>query len=163
MRSLGFVESREPTVIGTQFCCECNLCTMMACPEDLDPKNVCTHNKRELAVAGKKWQVAAHPYRAELHLANRRVPISRLILKLGLRQFRNEGPLSDATCTPQRVTLLLKQHVGAPAVPVVSSGARVGRGALLARPKDGTLGAAIHASIAGVCQVAQDRIVITAG
>ena len=163
MRSLGFVESREPTVIGTQFCCECNLCTMMACPEDLDPKNVCTHNKRELAVAGKKWQVAAHPYRAELHLANRRVPIRRLILKLGLRQFRNEGPMSDATCTPRRVTLPLKQHVGAPAVPVVASGARVARGDVLARPKDGSLGAAIHASIAGVCQVAQDRIVITAG
>ncbi|NIM52780.1 MAG: NADH dehydrogenase subunit, partial [Gemmatimonadales bacterium] len=46
MRSLGFTLIGEPNVIGTLFCCECNLCTMMACPEDLDPKNVCTTNKR---------------------------------------------------------------------------------------------------------------------
>ncbi|MEZ6190475.1 MAG: hypothetical protein R3C45_04200 [Phycisphaerales bacterium] len=36
-RSMG-----EANVVGTDFCCECNLCTMIACPEDLDPKNVCT-------------------------------------------------------------------------------------------------------------------------
>jgi Na+-translocating ferredoxin:NAD+ oxidoreductase RnfC subunit len=163
MRSLGFVENREPTVIGTQFCCECNLCTMIACPEDLDPKNVCTRNKRQLAADGQKWQVAAHPYRAELLLASRRAPISRLILKLGLRQFKNEGPLVDCQCSPQRVTLPLKQHVGAPAAAVVSSGARVNKGDLLARPAEGALGAAIHASIAGACQVLEDRIVVAAG
>ena len=38
MRSLGFNEVGEANVIGTQFCCECNLCSMYSCPEDLDPK-----------------------------------------------------------------------------------------------------------------------------
>jgi Na+-translocating ferredoxin:NAD+ oxidoreductase RnfC subunit len=147
---------------GTQFCCECNLCTMIACPEDLDPKNVCTHNKRALAATGEKWQVEAHPYRAELHLDNRRVPISRLIRKLGLHPFANRGPLRDRTCDPDRVVLPLKQHAGPPADPVVASGDRVQCGDAVARPADGALGAVIHASIAGVCAVSEDAVTITA-
>jgi Na+-translocating ferredoxin:NAD+ oxidoreductase RnfC subunit len=160
MRSLCFVEDREPTVVGSQFCCECNLCTMIACPEDLDPKNVCTHNKRQLAAAGEKWTVDAHPYRAELNLDNRRVPVSRLILKLGLRQFRNEGPLHEPDDRPERVVLPLKQHAGPPARAVVQDGATVRRGDLVARPHDGALGARIHASIDGTCTVLADRIEI---
>jgi Na+-translocating ferredoxin:NAD+ oxidoreductase RnfC subunit len=162
MRSLGFSMIGEANVIGTQFCCECNLCTMMACPEDLDPKNVCTHNKRQLAEAGRKWQVQAHPYRAELSLNNRRVPIRRLILKLGLAGFADEGPLVTPDCRPSRVTLPLKQHAGAPAQPTVRDGQRVDKGQTVARPEPDALGAAIHASIAGTCRVAEDRVIITA-
>jgi len=163
MRALGFVEDREPQVIGTQFCSECNLCTMMSCPENLDPKSVCAHNKRRLAAEGQRWETQAHPYRAELHLDNRRTPVSRLILKLGLRQFANEGPLKETGYRPRQVALPLKQHAGAPARAVVEPGERVSRGQVIARPDDGALGAAIHASIAGVCRIAEDRIVITAG
>jgi Na+-translocating ferredoxin:NAD+ oxidoreductase RnfC subunit len=106
--------------------------------------------------------VDAHPYRAELHLDNRRVPISRLINKLGLRQFRNEGALIEKTVTPRVVTLPLKQHAGAAARPVVADGARVRKGDLIAAPPEGKLGARIHASIAGVCRLADDRITIRA-
>ncbi len=162
MRSLGFTESRTPQVSGTQFCCECNLCTMIACPEDLDPKSVCAHNKRTLAATGEKTAATAHPYRAELHLDNRRVPISRLIHKLGLRMFCNAGPLQATDAAPRRVVLPLKQHVGAPAVVIVPSGARVARGDVVARPADGALGAAVHASIAGVCRVEAEAVVIEA-
>ena len=49
MRSLEFNLVGESNVVGTQFCCECNLCSLYSCPEDLDPKNVCTQNKRRLA------------------------------------------------------------------------------------------------------------------
>ncbi|MBU4399879.1 MAG: SLBB domain-containing protein, partial [Planctomycetes bacterium] len=37
MRSLGFNLVGEANVVGTQFCCECNLCSLYSCPEDLDP------------------------------------------------------------------------------------------------------------------------------
>ena len=163
MRSLCFVEDREPTVVGSQFCCECNLCTMMACPEDLDPKNVCTHNKRRLAAEGRKWQVAAHPYRAELMLDNRRVPIERLINKVGLQHFENTGPLAAAGAAPRRVVLPLQQHIGAPAEPRVRDGQAVRRGDCVAAPAGDALGAAIHASIDGTCRVEPERIVIEAG
>ncbi len=32
---------------GTLYCCECNLCSLVACPEALDPKNVCVEFKKD--------------------------------------------------------------------------------------------------------------------
>jgi len=161
MKSLGFNEVGEPNVIGTLFCCECNLCTMIACPEDLDPKNVCGTNKHRLMAEGRKWEVAADPNRAELHLDDRRVPIRRLTLKLGLHHFVNEGPLRDELPRTSRVVLPLKQHVGAPAEPTVSVGDAVRAEQAVARPPEGALGAPIHASIAGrVTELNDQRLVI---
>lgn len=160
MRSLGFNEVGEPHVIGTLFCCECNLCTMMACPEDLDPKNVCSTNKHRLMGEGRKWQVEADPNRAELHLDNRRVPIPRLINKLGLRRFNNTGPLMTERYDATKVTLPMRQHIGAPATPKVKVGDRVEPGQLIAAPPPDALGAPIHASIAGTITAADDQVVV---
>jgi Na+-translocating ferredoxin:NAD+ oxidoreductase RnfC subunit len=162
MRSLEFSMIGEANVIGTQFCCECNICTMIACPEDLDPKNVCTQNKRRLASEGKKWETEANPVRAELHLDNRRVPISRLIRKLGLIDYENKGPLLPETITPRRVTLPLQQHIGAPCEPVVGVGDTVKVGDLVGQPPEGKLGAVIHASLAGRVAQVNGNIVIEA-
>jgi len=162
MRSLEFTMMGESNFIGTLFCCECNLCTMMACPEDLDPKNVCTQNKRRLMAEGRKWEVQADPVRPELHLDNRRVPIGRLIRKLGLFTYENKGPLVEAACSSCRVVLPLKQHVGVPAEPVVGVGDTVKAGDVVARPEGGKLGAVIHASIAGRVTSVGDAITIEA-
>ncbi len=62
----------------------------------------------------------------------RRVPMRRLIAKLGLGEFRNEGPLNEHAFAPRKVTLPLKQHAGAPAVAVVKCGDRVRMGDLIA-------------------------------
>ncbi len=160
MRSLGFTLMGEANVIGTQFCCECNLCTMMACPEDLDPKNVCTTNKQKLISAGTRWNVEADPDRAELHLENRRVPIPRLIQKLGLHRFTNRGPLVEQNFEPTRVVLPLKQHAGPPARATVKAGDRVSRGDVIARPEEGKLGAVLHASINGTVTSVNGAVVI---
>ena len=94
MRSLGFNMVGEANVIGTSFCCECNLCSLYSCPEDLDPKSVCVQNKRRLASEKRRWEDPPfNPRRPELHLENRKAPMARLIQKLGLAGFRNVGPL----------------------------------------------------------------------
>jgi Na+-translocating ferredoxin:NAD+ oxidoreductase RnfC subunit len=162
MRSLVYSMVGEANFIGTLFCCECNLCTMMACPEDLDPSKVCVQNKRRLMSEGRKWEVEANPIRPELHLDNRRVPIARLIRKLGLSGFKNKGPLLEASLVAKRVRLPLKQHVGAPAAAVVKVGDAVKAGDAIARPAEGQLGAVIHASISGRVSEVTDAIVIEA-
>ncbi len=164
MRSLGFNLVGHSDVAGTVFCCECNVCSLYACPEDLDPKNVCAENKRRLLREGKKWASPPFdPARAQLHLAARRIPIHRLIHKLGLQQYPNVGPLSQRQLTPRRVGIALKQHVGAPCQPVVNVGQWVNRGEVVGRPPltDGkpSLGAPVHASISGVVK-AIDREVV---
>jgi Na+-translocating ferredoxin:NAD+ oxidoreductase RnfC subunit len=162
MQSLGFAEGANSMVAGTLYCCECNLCTMYACPEDLDPKTVCVQAKplareRGLVFKGSPASITPHPL-AEF----RRVPTRRLIAKLGLGEFNNVGPLDEHVFSPRTVRLLLKQHAGLPAVPVVKSGEKVREGDLLAVPEQGKLGARVHASIDGVVKVASDAVIIEA-
>ncbi len=164
MRSLAFNLIGEPNVAGTQFCCECNLCSLYSCPEDLDPKNVCTQNKRRLAAEKKRWETPPfNPERPNLHSDNRKAPMSRLLTKLGLRRFRNVGPLREALLPADRVGVKLKQHVGAPCEPTVGVGRRVTKGQMIGRPpvKDGkpALGAPVHASIDGVVMAVENGVV----
>ncbi len=161
MQSLGFAIGAD-AMVSTLYCCECNLCTLYACPEDLDPKNVCVQAKplareRGLVFKGSPESITPHPL-AEF----RRVPMRRLIAKLGLGEFNNVGPLTEHKFTPSKVTVLMKQHAGLPAVPVVKSGDRVRVGDLLAVPQEGKLGARVHASIEGVVRVTGDAVVIAA-
>jgi Na+-translocating ferredoxin:NAD+ oxidoreductase RnfC subunit len=161
MQSLGF-ETGADAMVATLYCCECNLCTMFACPEDLDPKSVCVQAKplareRGLTFKGSPESITPHPM-AEY----RRVPMRRLIAKLGLGEFNNVGPLVDYPFTPRSVRVLLKQHAGVPSIAVVKSGDRVRVGDLLASPPEGKLGARIHASIDGVCKLEDDAVVIEA-
>ncbi|HUT11006.1 MAG TPA: 4Fe-4S dicluster domain-containing protein [Thermoguttaceae bacterium] len=164
MRSLGFNLVGEANVIGTAFCCECNLCSLYSCPEDLDPKNVCTQNKRRLAAEKKRWtDPPFNPRRPELHMANRKAPMSRLMAKLGLTQFRNVGPLSDTPLETGKVGIALKQHIGAPCEPVVTVGDRVSAGQVVGRRPTTNgkpaLGAPVHASIDGTVTAIEEGVV----
>ncbi len=159
MQSLGFSQPGDLTV-ATLYCCECNLCTMFACPEDLDPKSVCVQGKPVARERGLTWKgtpesIVPHPM-GEF----RRVPMRRLIAKLGLGEFNNTGPLKEHRFAPSKVTLPLKQHAGAPSAATVKSGDRVREGDLIAAPEAGKLGARIHASIDGKVTVGSDAIVI---
>jgi Na+-translocating ferredoxin:NAD+ oxidoreductase RnfC subunit len=109
----------------------------------------------------KRWEDPPFsPQRAEMHLANRKAPMLRLITKLGLRQFRNVGPLRDALLPAAKVGIKLKQHIGVPCVPVVKAGDRVCKGQAVGRPPLGNgkpaLGAAVHASIDGAVTAVED-------
>ncbi|MFO0889004.1 MAG: SLBB domain-containing protein [Isosphaeraceae bacterium] len=164
MRSLGFNLVGEANVIGTSFCCECNLCSLYACPEDLDPRNVCVQNKRRLASEKRRWENPPfNPRRPELHLENRKAPMARLIQKLGLGKFRNVGPLNPRLMEADKVGIPLKQHLGEPCQPTVQVGQPVVRGQVVGRPpvRDGrpALGAPVHASIDGTVDGVSDGVV----
>jgi Na+-translocating ferredoxin:NAD+ oxidoreductase RnfC subunit len=164
MRSLGFNLVGEANVRGTSFCCECNLCSLYSCPEDLDPKNVCTQNKRRLAAEKSRWeQPPFNPQRPALHLENRKAPMPRLMQKLGLKSFRNVGPLRPGVLPARRVGIKLKQHLGAACEPTVRPGDRVAKGQVLGRPPvtngKPALGAPVHASIAGRVTAIEQGIV----
>jgi Na+-translocating ferredoxin:NAD+ oxidoreductase RnfC subunit len=164
MRSLEFNMVGEANVAGTQFCCECNLCSLYSCPEDLDPRNVCGQNKRRLMAEKKRWENPPfNPERPEMHMANRKAPMARLITKLGLRQFRNVGPLNDVLLPAAKVGIKLKQHVGTPCESLVKVGDPVQKGQTIGRPPVNNgkpaLGAAVHASIDGTVTAIDNGIV----
>jgi Na+-translocating ferredoxin:NAD+ oxidoreductase RnfC subunit len=160
MQSLSFTNPPDPVIAGTLYCCECNLCSLYACPENLDPKNICVFSKpeareRKLFFSGDPGSVQPHPLNKE-----RRAPMRRLMAKLALNDFNNVGPLEDIPLRPKRIVLPLKQHAGPPAVPSVAAGDRVGVGSLIAAPAPGTLGARIHSSIEGTVRAVNGSVVI---
>lgn len=164
MRSLEFNLVGEANVRGTAYCCECNLCSMYSCPEDLDPKETCTQNKRRLAAEGKRWENPPfNARRPDVHMDNRKAPTKRLYAKLGLGGFHNVGPLIEPATAWARVGIALKQHIGAPCEPAVKAGQQVKAGDVVGQTprKDGkpALGAPVHASIAGKVTAIEDGVV----
>ena len=100
----------------------------------------------------------------------KRYPVHKLIHQLGLAAYDVEAPMEDgkegenpSSAVFKKVTLPLRQNVGAPAEPAVNVGDTVEKGDLIARiPKD-KLGANLHASISGkVIAVSDGSIVIQA-
>ncbi|HIE50327.1 MAG TPA: NADH dehydrogenase subunit [Armatimonadetes bacterium] len=160
MRNLGFtvLESELWTQWG-QLCCECGLCSLYSCPEDLYPKEACVKSKRDWQEAGREWsglrEVTPHPL-----YASRRVPVQRLIRRLGVAEYDRPAPWLEATVQPERVCLPLQQHLGAPAEPTVRVGERVQVGQKIAVVPEGALGAPLHASIDGLVTQIDEAVVI---
>ncbi len=70
--------------------------------------------------------------------------------------------MSEGTAECRKVKLLLSQHIGAPAVPIVNVADTVEKGRMVAKPAEG-LSVAIHASVSGkVTEVTDKYIVIQA-
>lgn len=159
MRSLGFSATGSDIWNKyAQLCCGCGICTLYACPESLYPREACLDGIASLRAAGQgKWegpsQVRVHPMKEF-----RRVPMKLLIKKLGVSQYQVEAPFRDKVCSPESVSIPLKQHTGNPAVAVVTTGMPVEKGQLIGEIPDNQLGAHVHASIAGTVTEVSDCI-----
>jgi hypothetical protein len=80
----------------------------------------------------------------------RKVPASRLAIKLDILNYVDLHPEDGGELTPGSVRIPLHQHTGVPAVATVKTGDRVQGGELIGEIPAGTLGARVHASIGGV-------------
>lgn len=138
----------DAQMAGALLCCECRTCNY-ACPVHLSPGDIALTIKRDLVKARVKnpynRQTEPDPYRDY-----RRVPMNRLISRLDLAKFDVPAPLTDAVPQFSRVTLNLRQHIGAPCQPIVKVGDRVAAGDVVGQVPDNSLGAPVHASVAGV-------------
>jgi Na+-translocating ferredoxin:NAD+ oxidoreductase RnfC subunit len=161
MRSLLFGpgEKREYHNEKAMLCIECNICSLYACPEDLDPKSICSMGKEEMFTAGfrvnKSREVKANPVRS-----GRQVPTKMLTRKLDLTKYDNLAPYTRIDWSPSVVRIPLKQHSGVPAIANVANGQRVTKGEMIGRIGDQALGAHVHSSIDGVVDGVGNSIVI---
>lgn len=144
-----------------QLCSQCGLCELFSCPIGLHPKMANLYFKEKLAEQKLRYSTDKTEFEARSAREYRLVPSKRLVARLGLADFDRPAPMTDAGPVPQMVRIALQQHVGAPAVPAVSPGQAVQEGQLIGTVPEGSLGAAIHASIAGtVTQIADGYIEI---
>lgn len=145
---------------GIFSCCNCGLCTYYACNFGLKPSNVMTKLKASMAANGvrARKEVFSEP---DGGLENKRVPVSRLIARLGISQYDVAAPMQEKALTADSVRILLRMGVGAPSVPTVKVGDKVRKNALIADIAEKKLGVKMHASISGtVTAVTGDYIEI---
>lgn len=152
--------SKLEPYLNTMFCSSCGLCELFSCPQGLSPRSMMAEYKAGLRKEGVKAPlVEAKPVKESREY--RKAPEERLMARLGLSRYDVEAPLTEMDLSVKEVKIMLSQHIGAPAVPVVGKGEQVNVGDVIARAADG-LSVAIHSSVAGVIkEVAEKYIIIT--
>lgn len=145
---------------GIFSCCDCGICTYYACNFGLAPSRMMQRMKQGFSQAGIKPKKEVYTT-VDKGIDTKRVPVSRMIGRLGIKKYDVPAPLNEELMNVNKVVIPLRMHIGAPAVAVVTSGQAVERGELIADIKEGALGAKIHASITGiVTAVTNDSITI---
>lgn len=164
IRAVNYGKMTESQVIkGAMLCSDCGVCEMYSCPVNISPRRVNQAIKQELQKQGVKYD-GALGHEDPIWEA-RMVPSKLMAKRIGLKDYYHmEAPLQEGILEFDRVQIPLKQHVGAPCEPVVKPGDAVNQGKLIAKIREGQLGANIHASISGtVTAVSDSGIIIEKG
>jgi Na+-translocating ferredoxin:NAD+ oxidoreductase RnfC subunit len=138
--------------LWAQYCCECNVCSLIACPEQLDPKNICVDAKallRQQRMGRTQAELdvlfrTAHPARK-----GREIPIATLCQRLGLTAYDHKADFVASDQPPRKVRVPLDAHIGQPAKPEVNVGDEVRCGQVIATVPADQLGCPVHASMDG--------------
>lgn len=167
MRSLLMTgDDKDRASLWSQYCCECNICSLIACPEQLDPARICIDAKARLKERGLgRSEAELETLFAPVHPARhgREIPIQTLYQRLGLTPYDRKAEFVDAAANPRSVVIPLNSHIGRPATPVVQVGDHVKKGDVLADVPPDDLGCPAHASISGrVMTVTPESIQIAA-
>lgn len=162
MRSIKHIQSQEKIMKMAMVCSECGICEQYACLMRLSPRTINAMLKQELLKQGLRPDALQRQQEVIKLREQRRIPVKRLIGRLGLIAYDRNAPLSMAEHEVQAVEIKLKQHVGAPSSPIVKIGDRVKKGDVIAIIPEKALGAQLHASISGTVTAISDRITITA-
>ena len=165
MRSAANKDFQDMNVfLNTFFCSSCGLCENFSCPQGLAPRSLIADYKLGLRKAGVKVPQDVKPAPVNKGRDYRKAPEERLEARLGLSKYNVAAPLQEDDYWKNedlihKVKILLSQHIGAPAVPVVEKGAAVRTGDCIAKPAEG-LSVGIHSSVDGVVQEVTEKYIL---
>lgn len=160
MRAATCKDVQDPNIfLNTMFCSSCGLCEMYSCMQSLSPRSLMSDYKAGLRKAGIKPPQGVVPKPVGEEREYRKVPMERLMARLDLTKYNKEAPLNNKVVGMDKVRILLSQHIGVPAVPIVQVGDEVKRGQMIAEPGQG-LSVAIHASICGKVTDVTDKYIV---
>lgn len=142
-----------------QLCVQCNLCELFSCPIGIKPMHANNYFRAKLLNQGIKYSASKEIFEVRNNRDFRLVPTKRLIARLGLYKYDRPAPLLDKDIDISQVKIATRQHVGAPAKPIVSVGDNVVKGQLIGIIQENSLGANIHSSINGVVVDVNDNYI----
>lgn len=143
---------------GVFSCCNCGVCTYYACNFGLKPSQAMQQMKAMLAQKGVKPRKEVYT-RADRSIDDKKLPVKRLIARMGLERYDVDAPLSEKLLPTGQVRIMLRMGVGAPSVPVVGVGDKVRKNTLVADIAPGKLGVKMHASISGTVTAVTDSYI----
>jgi Na+-translocating ferredoxin:NAD+ oxidoreductase RnfC subunit len=162
MRSVAFpMEQSAQAAALAANCCLCGLCSLFACPLGISPRRVIEAVKKTSSV-----HVEPAGFRAvDPMIAMKRVPMSRLLFRLGLDKYdRKEIVFLKEYHEVKLVRLMLLQHRGTPSLPVVKEGDIVKKGDLVAKAAEKDPSLPVHSSMSGkVTAVNKEYIEVKCG
>jgi len=150
----------DPVLRAAQYCCECGVCELVACPMELRPREIMVMVKQALAQQGLRPVKGTDEYLPREFRDERAVPTLKAAVRAGAGPWYNAEIDRYAEASPREVRIALNSHIGVPAVPIVKPGDHVSFGQPIAEPPPGKLGARVHASIAGVVMEAGEYVAI---
>lgn len=159
MRAFALNDPDHPLLAQAALCCECGICELYACPMGLSPRLVNAHLRNEFRRRGMKTpEFESEGIHSEDNV--RRLPTDRIVMRTGLTEWYANTDFAECEYHDvKEVTILTRQGVGQPAIPVVKSGDQVRQGELIADLPDNTLGARMHASINGIVRNVTDNAI----
>lgn len=154
-------ELTQEAAVQARMCCGCGVCEHVACPMGLSPCSINTMIKTALAREDISYSGNTDIVAGQLEWNRyRRTASARLLARTGLAPYQNIVPEPAENLIPDEVAIPLRQHIGAPALPVCRKGAVVARGDLIGEIPGNALGARVHASMDGVVQRINESVVI---
>ena len=153
---------KHPAVQNAALCSECGICSIYSCPMGLQPSSVNKVLKDGLARTGIRFQKGISTPARDMR-EYRNVPTRRIASRAGVLPYYDYQIEEMVTADPDIVSIPLKQHIGAPSIPVVKEGDIVTAEQLIAKCPEGKPGANIHASISGIVRECKDSVIIQKG
>ncbi len=144
-------------VLSATLCCGCGICETLACCQGISPKAVINEYKALLA-KNKLRYVGKEEVSPRAEREYRMVPSARWESVLGVARFDKVAMYIGEQSYP-RAEILLRQHIGAPSVPIVTDGAFAKKGEKIADSAEG-LSLPQYASIDGRATVYDGKIII---
>ena len=144
--------------LNTFFCSACGLCEMYSCFQGLSPQTLisaCKGGLRQNGVSAPQAELkSVDPIRGQKLVSHQ-----RLTARLGLTRYNQDAPLDETEQSTKSVRIMLSQHIGAPAQPIVSKGDKVEKDQPIAQPAEGKLGVYIHTPFAGTVSEVTDKFI----
>lgn len=156
--SSGVVGDVQP-MLNSMFCSQCGICEMYACFQDLSPRSLIGAYKAGLRSKGIPIPKDAPYEKVSEERKFRTIPKARLTARLGLSQYNFPAPLVETEIPAKQVKILLSQHIGAPATPIVKVKDKVKAGQAVGEGAADKLSVSVHASISGTVVDVNDKYI----
>lgn len=135
-------------VTGAHACCHCNLCTLYACHQELDPLRAI----REIKNALRNGKIPNHTENRGVAKERdyRRVSGKMLKQKLGLTKFDRDAGEYSGIFGGNTLNISLHQGIGVHSYSVVKEGEYISKNQIIGLTPEDKLGAYLHSPVEGV-------------